>query len=106
MPTIYGIDTTKEITPIMVRDAILECFFQAHCFDTGIKTEDSASTRNYCDQLVKKVFDSVGVNFANPTKDELLRVMKGLADFSKNFREPQVVISHFNEIKNLLDLIK
>ena len=27
---IYGVDPNQEITPVMVRDAIVECFFMAH----------------------------------------------------------------------------
>ena len=27
---IYGVDLSKKITPVMVRDAIIECFVKAH----------------------------------------------------------------------------
>jgi len=37
MAIIYGIDADKEVTPLMVRDAIVECFFIAHCEDSGLK---------------------------------------------------------------------
>lgn len=28
---IYGVDATKNVTHIMVRDAIIQCFYEAHC---------------------------------------------------------------------------
>ena len=28
---IYGVDVTKNVTPVMVRDAIIQCFYEAHC---------------------------------------------------------------------------
>jgi hypothetical protein len=27
---VYGVDTSQEVTPIMVRDAIIRCFLLAH----------------------------------------------------------------------------
>lgn len=30
MSIIYGVDTKEKITPEKVRDAIVECFYQAH----------------------------------------------------------------------------
>ncbi len=27
---IYGVDISKEVTPVMVRDAIIDCFTKAH----------------------------------------------------------------------------
>ncbi len=106
MTTIYGIDTEKEVTPIMVRDAILECFFKAHCYDTGIAEDNSGSTREYCNELVQKAFVDAGANFTNPSKDDLQKVIEGLAVFSKNFRDQEVVAKHFAEIQGLIDLIK
>ena len=28
---IYGVDINKKVTPVMVRDAIIQCFYEAHC---------------------------------------------------------------------------
>ena len=37
---IFGIEPDEEVTPLMVRDAIVECFYEAHCADAGITNDD------------------------------------------------------------------
>ena len=27
---IYGVDTNKKVTPIMIRDAMIQCYYEAH----------------------------------------------------------------------------
>lgn len=107
MTIIYGADTNQKITPIIVRDAIINCFAEAHCSDTGLETgsDDPRANRAYCTQIVKKAFDDTNGNYENPTVESLLNVLKYLADFSKTFRDPEVINKHYDEIMELVKLL-
>ena len=105
MNFIYGVDTNKEITPKMIRDAIIDCFNEAHCKDSGIDSEDKNITKDYCRYLVKKAFSETGGDFYNPSKSDLLKVMDNLSEFSKNFRNPEIIKKHYQEIQSLLNKI-
>ncbi|KKP67896.1 MAG: hypothetical protein UR68_C0020G0006 [Candidatus Roizmanbacteria bacterium GW2011_GWA2_35_19] len=103
---IYGIDTDNPVTPVMVRDAIVECFYQAHCEQTEMEEMNEEQLKNYCHELVKSSFSKANVSYDSPTKDDLLKVIGQLAEFSKSFRNPEVIKKHFEEIDTLINLIK
>ncbi len=103
---IYNIDDEKEVTPILVRDAIEECFFKAHCLDSGIKQDDKEVGRDYCNEIVKKGFNETSGDYYNPTKESIMKVLEYLSEFSKNFRDPEIVKKHFNEILTLVNKLK
>lgn len=103
---IYGIDPDQSLTPLMVRDAIIECFIQAHGFGAESSPMDKDANRKYCRQIVFKAFADSEGNFDNPTKDDILGAMKNLANFSKNFRDPSVIEKHYQEIMTLVDRLK
>lgn len=103
----YGVDTEKEITPLMVRDAVLQCFFEAHCTDTGLDIEkDEVLGKSYCYRKVKEVFEKMGSDFEHPTKKDLIAVMQGLLEFSKNFRDPSVIKKHYDDIMVLVNKLQ
>jgi hypothetical protein len=106
MAIIYGIDTDRPITALMVRDALVECFYEAHCQDTGFDSPDENSNRSYCAALVKKAFADSGSNFEHPTKEDIIRAMGQLMEFAKNFRDPSIVQAHAKEIQLLLEKVK
>jgi len=98
---IYGVDLEKDITPMMARDALVECFFQAHCADAGLGTDNSA--KGYCQDIVKKSFvDSQG-NFEEPTKQSIINAMEKLKEFSVNFRDPSIIQKHVGEMMKIVD---
>ena len=99
---IYGTDKNKKVTPLMVRDAVVVCFFNAHCEDTGVSVDDKESNRIYCRELVKKAFKDTNGDFENPTKENIMSVLGKLAEFSKNFRDPSIVQKHYGEIMELM----
>ena len=99
---IYGVDPDGAVSPLMVRDAIVECFRQAHCIDSGIITDDPSTNRIYCWESVKKAFTDAGADFDAPTKDTLLKALEKLKQFSLNFRDQSLVQKHFNEIMQLV----
>ncbi len=103
---VYGVDTTKEITPIMVRDAIVRCFIEAHKDSLGIEEQDSDIIKRMVTEAVKKSFRETDGDFENPTKESLLRSIGNLKEFSKSFRNQEVIENHFNAIKSLIDKIE
>ncbi len=103
---IYGVDTTKELTPLMVRDAIVECFRQAHCEDTGVDILEGKINAVYCKEIVQKAFADVGADFFEPSKEGILKAMRELSKFSAKFRDSRVIEKHYNEIMKLVDKLK
>lgn len=103
---IYGVDINKEVTPLMVRDAIAECFFEAHCADTGIDGAEESTNKDYCRNVVKKIFKDAGGDYENPTKEDIMNALQGLADFSKNFRDQDMIKHHQMQIMKLVERLK
>ncbi len=102
---IYGIDITKEITPLMVRDAIVDCFFEAHCADSDVEAKDKDINKTYCKEIVKNAFEKAGVDFEKADKNGIILAMNELAEFSKKFRNQEIVQKHFDEIMELVNKI-
>jgi len=91
-----------KVTPQAVREAIINCFYNAHCADTGLNN-DEAVGRSYCTSIVKKAFVDQGVDFEHPTKEGILKVVGTLAEFSKNFRSQEIIEQHKQEIMDLVN---
>lgn len=100
---IYGIAIDEEVTPVMVRDAIIECFWQAHCADSEIAPKEKEINRQYCKSIVEKAFSDTGGDFKNPTKESILKGLENLAEFSKNFRDPSIIQKHYEGIMKLVN---
>lgn len=94
---------SEKATPLMVRDAIIECFNKAHCEDAGFEVEEKEINEQYCKSVVEKFFRDSGGDFDNPTKDSILKVIEGLAEFSKNFRNPEIIKKHQADIMVLVN---
>ena len=103
---IYGVNLQGQITPLMVRDAVVECFRQAHCLDSGIGSDDKTINQEYCREIVKKAFDDAGADFDSPTKETILKALEGLKEFAKNFRNPSIIEKHYGEIMQLVNKLK
>jgi hypothetical protein len=100
---IYGVDINKDITPLMVRDAIFECFRQAHCEDSGIGKQDEILNKEYCGDIVKKAFNDTGSSFDRPTKEALIKALDNLKSFAINFRDKSIIEKHYNQILKLVN---
>ena len=87
----------------MVRDAIVECFNKAHCEDAGFETEEKDLNERYCKSVVEKFFVDAGGDFEKPTKESILKVVDGLVNFSKNFRNPEIIKKHQDEIMEMVN---
>lgn len=111
MPTIYGIDTDKPVTPRDVTDAMVACFIQAHKKELdGLEefggdlsdTELDRMKELNVQQLIRNNFDEVGGDFENPTKESLTKVLDNLKDFAQNFRDQETVNKHARQIEELI----
>lgn len=108
MVEIYGVDPDKDpLTPIMVRDAMVECFYKAHCIDSDLlEDENDASAdinRSYCQQIVRKAFADGGGDFDRPTQESIMNAIGELKKFAANFRDPGIIKKHAGEIISLVE---
>ncbi|MCK5334417.1 MAG: hypothetical protein KAJ24_07895 [Candidatus Aenigmarchaeota archaeon] len=108
----YGVDLSKDITPIMVRDAIIECFVSAHsdvlemmkeCHEFKSRQEFEEMKQIDVKLLIKSKFEEVGADFENPSKKDLIAVIDKLAEFARNFRRPEIIKKHYGQIMQLID---
>jgi hypothetical protein len=103
---VYGVDISQEVTPAQVRDALVECFNQAHCEMVELGDSDEVLSKEYCKSIVKNAFKKVGGDFEIPTKDKLGEVVGHLAKFSETFRNKEVIEKHAGEIADLVGRLK
>jgi len=116
MAIVYGIDTSKPYNYKDVRDAILECFAQAHKdviekdvseFIDGISADEFEKIKKInVTLLINNYFKEIGGDFNNPDRWSIVKVCDRLAEFSKNFRDLDVISKHYHEITSLLDGLK
>lgn len=104
MAIIYGIDTEQPITEIMLRDAIVRCFGQAHC--PYEEKADKHSEEMYAKPIVEKAFIDSGGDFEHPTKESIERAVESLMQFAGNFTDPSIIQQHVQEIHHLLEKIR
>jgi len=109
---IYGVDVTKNVTPVMVRDAIIQCFYEAHCnvlelaretFGHPPKKKFEEMKKMHVEELIHDAFDKIGGDFNKPTKDNLLKVLENLKEFASIYRKPDVIKKHVSEIMLLIN---
>jgi hypothetical protein len=111
---IYGVDLSQNITPVIVKDAIIRCFLAAHKdVLEDLKKYGSMDSEEELEKmkkldvelLIQKYFKETGGDFDNPSKDELVAVCDKLAEYASHFRKPDVIKKHYNEIIELVRCI-
>ena len=109
---IYGVDISKEVTPVMVRDAIIDCFTKAHSdvleemkdyTDIESKEKIEEMKRGTVKSFIESKFEEVGGDFNNPTKKTLIQIVMELAEYASKFRQPIVIDRHMDEIMRLIN---
>ena len=109
---IYGVDITKKFTPIMVRDAIIKCFHEAHndvldlaweSFGNPPRKRFEEMKKEHVKNFVQDIFQNIDGDFNNPKKIDLFKVIENLRDFSSIYREPEVIIKHFTDILLMIE---
>lgn len=103
MTKVYGLDLEGDITPEGVRDAMVECFFEAHCAGSGSGLSGDIGSRDYCETVIRKAFQDVDGSFDNPTKESIVGVLGELQKIAKNFKSQDVIKRHAEEIMALVD---
>lgn len=68
-----------------------------------MELDEEDINREYCKNIVIKAFHEVNGDFNNPTKKDILGVMGKLAEFSKNFRNPEIIKKHAKEMTTLIE---
>ena len=107
---IYGVNINHSVTPIMVRDAIIACFTEAHAkeleelrgYSQDNEEQFEATKKIDVEMIIKKMFEETNHDFDNPTKESLLRVISKLAEFARNFRDQETVSKHYQNIQTLI----
>lgn len=115
MTIIYGVDTGKPVKAEDVRDALVECFTQAH-------SEALADLKNYSEevtdvsfeeikrinvrQMIRNYFEDVKGDYDKPTRDSIIKVVEKLKEFANNFRDKKIIESHFMEMKDLIEKLE
>lgn len=109
---IYCVDTSQSVTPEMVRDATVECFIQAHSevLDSMKEYHEFKSEEEFEDMkkldvklLIETKFKELNADFNHPTKEDIINVINKLAEYAANFRKPEIVKKHYDEILTLVN---
>lgn len=112
---IYGVDITKKVTPIMVRDAIIQCYYEAHCnvlelakeaFYEPPKKNFDKMKKAHVRELIENFICDVGGDVNNPSKSCLIKVLNRLQKIASTYREPEVINSHVSDIYQLIDKLE
>lgn len=113
MSIIYGVDTEKPFTAIDVRDAIVECFVEAHkeqldelaSYSTEKLSQEELHDMKIINvrQLVRNAFKDSGGDFEAPDKASIQKAIGGLKAFASNFRNQAIVEKHYAEISELIN---
>ena len=107
---IYGIDPDGEVTSVMVRDAIVQCFYDVHkglLIDKIQVSEDKKETftKAAVISIVKEIFKKYNKDFNNPIKETLILVCDELAKLAKQFRSEDVIKRNYQNIMRLINKI-
>ncbi len=109
---IYGLDVTKNVTPVMVRDAIIQCFYEAHCnvlelaretFGHPPEKKFKEMKKSHVKEIVQDIFVKIEGDFNRPTKENLRSVLENLKGFASIYRQPDIIKKHVSEIMLLIN---
>ncbi|MBO8130933.1 MAG: hypothetical protein H0Z29_05370 [Candidatus Marinimicrobia bacterium] len=99
-----------DLTPVKLRDLILECFFHAQKETIAFTKQklgqqpDDESIRSSVYNMVKMMFKRFNEDFDNPTKEGICKVVNEMAKISKAWGTPEHIIEHHK--KQILDACK
>ena len=109
---IYGVDITKKVTPLMVRDAIVQCYYEAHCnvlelakdaFYEPPKEKFDEMKKAHARELIENYICDAGGDINNPSKNCLIKVLNRLQKIASTYRKPEVINKHIREINQLIN---
>jgi len=106
---IYGVDISRKITPIQVRDAIIRCFSLAQeelkkFAKEKIDIKPDLIGETYINSLIINAFNEVNGDFNNPTKVTIVKVINRLKNICTDaFLDSVIIEKHTNKIQQLID---
>lgn len=109
--TIYGVKLDDDITPIDVRNAIIQCYYEADLkvleklfqqSDFESIQDEKETKYKHVQLFIKKIFDEVQADFNNPSKESLIEVINKCKDLAKMFRSEELIEQHYKEIMILI----
>ena len=101
----YGIDPNLPLTPLLVRDALENCFYNAHREAIDLENNSEQVTKEYCRQMVQQAFHKTGGQYDQPTKKSIMAATNYLSRQAKNFRNQEVISQHVAEIMKYVDTL-
>lgn len=111
----YGVNLTDQITPIMVRDAIIACYYAAdlevldklfQMSDFHSQDESEQLKRKHVELMIKKFFYDVQGDFDHPTKESLINVINKCRALAYRFRDKQVIEGNHQRMLALINKIE
>ena len=113
--SIYGVNIDKKITPEIVRDAIIQCFYEAEkeVLDTLFSSTDFESIEEkeqkkfrHVKIFIEKMFKDVNGDFDHPNKESLIDVIDRCAEYARTIRDHETIKKHYSEIMILIDKLE
>lgn len=107
-------ESDQPLTAIQVRDAIIKCFGEAHdkvldSLEEFSDSKDPAQLEKFKQMdilmTVKSICKKCSVNFDNPTKEDLVKIIDELAKFSSNFRSEEIINRNYEIALDLINRI-
>ena len=102
----------QEITPIYVRDAIINCFYEAHedvlnemfaISNFSSDNESNMTKYKHIKIMIKTLFDRVNGDFDNPDKESLIKVIDQCAQYAQNYRDDETIEKNYNKIMDMIN---
>lgn len=109
--TVSNSDLT-DMNPIKARDLIIQCFYEAQR-ETLVRVKkrlgspsDDANVMKSIEKIIKATFNEVGVDFQQPDKQGLMKVIESLAKKSSTVSTPLDIIEyHKGQVMKILNLL-
>ena len=86
------ISDKESITPNELKEALHECFTAA------VGGEEKLS-----ELTLKKQFSDLGVNWDEPTKEGIIKVMGKLSELAQKYRSEEVIRANYNKMMKLVN---
>ncbi|RMD59682.1 hypothetical protein D6821_00660 [Candidatus Parcubacteria bacterium] len=111
---LFGVKISNPPTPQEIKEAIVQCFLQAHQkqlkalkeFSPQLTAaEEKTLKRTTIETLLKKLSEQDGNDFDKPTKQGLLQLLDRLKNYASYFRDKKIIERHYQQIKQLVDLL-
>jgi len=112
---IYGVNLQGTVTPHMVRDAIIQCFFEADSEvldglfnqqEFSTETEEKEVKYNHVRVFIKNLFHKTQGDFNNPTKESLTNVIDQCKQYAMMFRHKEIIQENYNKIMTLINKLE